>query len=200
MGQTEMTSFRNYNLPGPGGPSPMIAVFWDDLKTTNGGEILWYYDSIEDYLVIQWSEVRTYTDNDLETFQVILYNSGESTPTGDDEIKIQFKEFNNTSEGSYPVGNYDGPVVHGQYCSVGIENWYGTVGLEYTFKDEYPTSYNVLEDESALFITTRLPAICSQPSLDISQNSFDLSVQPDTEESFSFSVSNGKNGINGVSE
>ena len=189
MGATEMTSFRNYNLPGPGGPSPMIAVFWDDLKTTNGGEILWYYDSIEDYLVIQWSEVRTYTDNDVETFQVILYNSGESTPTGDDEIKIQFKEFNNTSEGSYPVGNYDGPVVHGQYCSVGIENWYGTIGLEYTFNDQYPPSSNVLEDESALFITTRLPAIFSQPSLDISQNSFDLSVQPDSEESFSFSIS-----------
>ena len=190
MGATEMTSFRNYNLPGPGGPSPMIAVFWDDLKTTNGGEILWYYDSLEDYLVIQWSEVRTYTDNDVETFQVILYNSGESTPTGDDEIKIQFKEFNNTSEGSYPVGNYDGPVVHGQYCSVGIENWYGTIGLEYTFNDEYPPSSNVLEDESALFITTRFPAIFSQPSLDISQNSFDLSVQPDSEESFSFSISN----------
>ena len=34
-----MESFRNYTFPGPGGPSPMVAVFWDDLKTTNGGEV-----------------------------------------------------------------------------------------------------------------------------------------------------------------
>ena len=32
MGQTNMESFRNYQIPGVGGPSPMIAVFWDDLK------------------------------------------------------------------------------------------------------------------------------------------------------------------------
>ena len=190
LGETDMTSFRNYPLPGPGGPSPMIAVFWDDLKTTNGGEVLWYYDSIEDYLIIEWSEMRTYTDNDLETFQVILFNSDESTPTGDDEIKIQFKEFNNTSEGYYPVGNYDGAVVHGQYCSVGIENWYGTVGLEYTFNNEYPTSSNILEDESAVFITTRFPSIFSQPSLDISDNMIEVVLQPEDEQNFDFSIAN----------
>ena len=26
-------------MPGVGGPSPMIAVFWDDLKLTNGGRV-----------------------------------------------------------------------------------------------------------------------------------------------------------------
>ena len=36
MGETELESFRNYELPGVGGPSKMIAVFWDDLKTSNG--------------------------------------------------------------------------------------------------------------------------------------------------------------------
>ena len=190
FGSTDMTSFRNYPLPGPGGPSPMVAVFWDDLKTTNGGEVLWYYDSIEDYLIIEWSEVRTYTDNDLETFQAILFNSDHLTPTGDDEIKIQFKEFNNTSEGSYPVGNYDGPVVHGQYCSVGIENGYGTVGLEYTFNDEYPISSKILGDESAVFITTRFPAIFSQPSLDISDNMIEVALEPNDNASVDFSITN----------
>ena len=38
MGETELESFRNYELPGVGGPSKMIAVFWDDLKTSNGGK------------------------------------------------------------------------------------------------------------------------------------------------------------------
>ena len=32
MGSTDMESFRNYTIPGVGGPRSMIAVFWDDLK------------------------------------------------------------------------------------------------------------------------------------------------------------------------
>ena len=32
MGETDMESFRNYELPGMGGPAAMIAVFWVDLK------------------------------------------------------------------------------------------------------------------------------------------------------------------------
>ena len=190
LGATDMTSFRNYNLPGTGGPSPMIAVFWDDLKTTNGGEMYWYHDSINDYLVIEWSNVRTYTDNDVETFQAILYDSGDFTPTGDDEIKLQYKEFNNTSEGYYPVGNYNGAVVHGQYSTIGIENLYGTVGLEYTFNDEYPMAADPLSDESALFITTRNPQVFSQPSLNVSDNAFNLNLNPNEEEDFILTITN----------
>ena len=33
------------------GPSPMIAAFWDDLKTGSGGDILYITD---DYVVIRW--------------------------------------------------------------------------------------------------------------------------------------------------
>ena len=190
LGRTDMTSFRNYNLPGTGGPSPMIAVFWDDLQTTSGGEVYWYYDSINDYLVIEWSNMRTYTDNDVETFQAILYNSGDLTPTGDDEIKLQYKEFNNTSEGYYPVGNYNGAVVHGQYSTIGIENWYGDIGLEYTFNNTYPIAASPLSDESALFITTRNPQIFAQPSLNLSDNVFDIELTPNEQDNFTLTVTN----------
>ena len=190
LGRTDMTSFRNYNLPGTGGPSPMIAVFWDDLQTTSGGEIYSYYDSINDYFIIEWSNLRTYTDNDVETFQAILYNSGDLTPTGDDEIKLQYKEFNNTSEGYYPVGNYDGAVVHGQYSTVGIENWYGDIGLEYTYNNEYSVAASPLSDESALFITTRTPQIFAQPSLNLSDNTFNVEMSPDEQDDYDFIVTN----------
>ena len=43
MGETDMESFRNYELPGMGGPTAMIAVFWDDLTTQNGGDIFTKY-------------------------------------------------------------------------------------------------------------------------------------------------------------
>lgn len=36
FGDFIMYSFRNYPLPGAGGPSPMVAAFWDDLKTSGG--------------------------------------------------------------------------------------------------------------------------------------------------------------------
>ena len=35
-------SFRNYPIPGAGGPSPMIAAFWDDLETGNNGDVFYY--------------------------------------------------------------------------------------------------------------------------------------------------------------
>ena len=57
--------------------------------------------------------------------------------------------------GDYPVGNYDGAVIHGQYASVGIEDHTGLEGLEYTFNDQYPTAAATLYDNSALFISTR---------------------------------------------
>ena len=69
-------------------------------------------------------------DNSEEDFQVILY-AGNDTPTGDGEIKVQYKEFNNTSNGYYPEG--DRPE-HGCYTTIGIENKYGNEGLEYTFQ------------------------------------------------------------------
>ena len=92
--------------------------------------------------------------NSFESFQVILYDTGEDTPTGDDEMLLQYKVFNNTSTGSYPVGWWD-DVVHGAYCTVGLENHLGTDGLEYTFNNQYPTAAKNLSDYSALFITTR---------------------------------------------
>ena len=126
FGETNMESFRNYELPGAGGPSPMVAVFWDDLKTTSGGDVFAYSSPNNDYYIIEWSDMRTFNSNSIESFQLILYNTSDQTPTGDGEMLMQYKEFNNTSTGSYPVGNWDA-VIHGAYCSVGLENHDGTI-------------------------------------------------------------------------
>ena len=144
FGDSNMESFRNYQLPGAGGPSPMVAAFWDDLKTTSNSKVLKLVT--DEYVIIEWLNMKTQQYNSDETFQIILYNS--MTPTGDDDIKIQYKEFNNTTNGSYPV-------YHGCYSTVGIENHLGNIGLEYTFDNSYPVSASPLEDESAIFITTR---------------------------------------------
>ena len=50
FGESSLESFRNYPIPGAGGPSPMLAVFWDDLKTTGNAEIYKYIG--ENFIII----------------------------------------------------------------------------------------------------------------------------------------------------
>lgn len=151
MGHTSMQSFRNYPLPGAGGPSPMIAAFWDDMITSSNGRVYKYYDAANHQFIIEWSRLRTYDNNSLETFQVILRDPAYYfTPTGDGEILIQYKTFNNTTTGNYGWGQ-----VHGAYCTVGIEDATATKGLQYTFNNQYPMAAMQLDDETAILITTR---------------------------------------------
>ncbi len=151
FGDVESESFRNYPLPGPGGPSPMVAVFWDDLKTSGGGQAYSYIDEDAGIVIIEWSDMHTYDNNSPETFQIILIDA--ISPTGDDEMILQYKDFNNTTTGNLESGG----VIHGSHCTVGIENHLGTDGLLYTYDDEYPEAALEITDETALFITTRQP-------------------------------------------
>ncbi len=151
FGESSLESFRNYPVPGAGGPSPMLAAFWDDLKTSSNGEVYKYIG--DNYVIIEWSEMKTYNNNSSETFQVILYDNTNLTPTGDNEILIQYKDFNNTSNGNLSGwGN-----THGGYATIGIENHLSTIGLQYTFNNVYPTAAMSLSDNKAIFITTRNP-------------------------------------------
>ena len=151
LGETNMASFRNYPVPGAGGPSPMIAGFWDDLKLTNGGRVYTWYDNDNKQFIIQWSRVRTYQNNSTETFQIMLRDPDYYlTPTNDGEILIQYMDFSNTTNGSYSWNQ-----IHGNYCTVGIEDHTMTIGLEYTFNNNYHDAAMELEDETAILITTR---------------------------------------------
>ena len=167
FGESELESFRNYPVPGAGGPSPMLAVFWDDLKTSNGGDVYTYTDPGNEYFIVEWSNVRTQNYNSLNSFQAILYNQS-APPYDDNEIKLQYKTFNNTSSGSY--SGYT--PIHGGYATIGLENHTSEVGLEYSFYDEYPTAAMELDDHDALFITTR-------PGVDFSELTVPVSFMED---------------------
>ena len=168
-------SFRNYPIPGAGGPSPMIAAFWDDLETGNNGDVFYYSDN--NYVIIQWDNMRTHFSNSSETFQIIL-NNDSNLPYGDNSIKIQYKDFNNTSVGDFN----DYPPEHGSYSTIGIENHFANDGLQYSYYNNYPTSAMTLSDNTALFITTALPITLPVPQLYTSLSSIDFSIQPNTEE------------------
>ena len=111
-------------------------------------------DGLED-VIIEWSDMKTEDNNSEEDFQIILYQ-GNNSETGDGEMKIQYKEFNNTSNGYYPEG---GTPQHGCYVTIGIENKYANQGLEYTFNNQYSPGAANLSDGTAIFITTTSPII-----------------------------------------
>jgi hypothetical protein len=159
FGYTDMESFRNYSIPGAGGPSPMLAAFWDDLETTDSGDVFTHFDSNNDYFIIEWSDMRTHSYNSIETFQIILFNEG-SQPYGDGNIKIQYKVFNNTS--SF-INQY--PPIHGSYATIGIENHLGNQGLQYSYNNQYPEAALELSNETALYITTSPPVSLPNPQL-----------------------------------
>lgn len=165
-GLTNQSSFRNWRLPGAGGPSPIISAFWDDLKT-GSGRICVDYDSINNWYIIEWSNVQNGFDNSLETFQIIIYDHNHyPTLTGDNIIKIQYKEFNNVNSGHYDLYNQ----WHGNYASVGIENEDSNIGLEYTWNNEYPEAASTLMNESAILITTNTPIALNQLLGDVNQD------------------------------
>lgn len=171
-GASENEGFMNWRLPGPGGPSPMIAAFWDDLRCTSGN-VCYYNDYSNHRFIIEWSRLQNEYNNAEETFQIIIRNQlYYPTPTGDSEILIMYNEVNNVNSGNYRAN-------HGQYCTTGIEDHTGTVGLEYTYNNTYPNAAKTLEDEMALLITTNSPAVLEPPVAELNADEFQFLLQQD---------------------
>ncbi len=151
LGVTNNGEFRNAQLPGGQGPSPMIAAFWDDLCLRGTAGIYQYYDEPGHRYIIQYQNLKNGFDNIAEeTFQVIFYDPVYyHSGLGDGNIKIQYKTFNNVDTGSTGHAPWQG-----NYCTIGIKDHTNTRGLQYTFNNIYPQAAAPLMDERALFITT----------------------------------------------
>ncbi|MDP8211310.1 MAG: C25 family cysteine peptidase [Candidatus Stygibacter australis] len=145
-GEHDAPNFMNHPLPGPEGPSPMIAAFWDDLAV-NSGNVCYYYDDIEHIYVVEWSECNNGDTGADETFQIILYDPlYYQTMTDDSLIKIQYMDITNNNAGSYPAN-------HGQYCTVGLESEGAQMGMTYTFNNTYPDACKELGNEMAILFS-----------------------------------------------
>ena len=161
FGNTGTYSFRNTPVPGPAGPSPMLAVFWDDLRNSPQGcsgarigDVYYYYSEEDGYIIVEWSDLATYFMGDPVTFQAIIFDRSEDGDS-DNEIKLQYSKFNNTSSGLY-LPSYDG-LIHGGHATIGLEDHLVIDGLQYTYDNEYPLTAGILDHESSLFITTGFP-------------------------------------------
>ncbi len=157
LGASESALFRNYSLPGPMGPSPMIAAFWDDL-VMGTGDVYTYHNVSEHLFIIEFHNMRNAYSNDTEKFEIILYDADYYGSTdGNGDIKIQYHTFNNSNTGSSSSSS------HGQYSTIGLEDHTGQIGMQYTFDNMWAETAHVLADETALFFTTRTDAILPCP-------------------------------------
>ncbi|KQC11528.1 MAG: hypothetical protein APR54_10820 [Candidatus Cloacimonas sp. SDB] len=148
-GFTQNESFMNWSIPGPLGPSPLIAPFWDDLIATSG-DVSYYYDQSNHLFIIEWNNLQNQYNYAEETFQVIIYdNVYYPTSNHNNELLFQYKVVNNVDQGQYSGFWFE----HGQFATVGLEDHTASVGLEYTFDNSYPTAAKPLENETALRFT-----------------------------------------------
>ncbi|MFO7660913.1 MAG: C25 family cysteine peptidase [Candidatus Cloacimonadaceae bacterium] len=147
--------WMNWQIPGPMVPRPIIAPFWDDLLTDTSSRIVYKYDPVLNAEIIQWQNLKNkFMPSLRETFQVILYDPvHHSSPTGDSPILFQYKVFNNVDSGNYGVSYID----HGQYATIGIGDHTGTVGISYSFNNQYPPTAQVLGNQTTLYFATLPP-------------------------------------------
>ena len=159
FGSSDQGTFRNWPIPGALGPSPMIAGFWDDLKLGTGSGVYTKFDQIEHTFIIEYDNMVNMFDNtSRETFQIILYDPQYyGSVDGNGDILILYDEIHNIDTGTSSSSSY------GNYATVGTENQTGTVGLSYTFNNTYPVAAKPLENEMALFFTTRTDDILPCP-------------------------------------
>ena len=142
-GVTNLTSFRNSQIPGANGPPGMIAPLWDDLHNYGGGDIYTWHDINGGRFYIEWEEF--YLANGAQQrldFQVVLHDLQQyPSVSGESEILFHYRNWYNGDSGE-------------NYATVGIENQEETAGLEYSFNNQFLQPNQQLGDEQSLWWTT----------------------------------------------
>jgi len=125
---TNGTAFSNDLIPNVNLPNAIIAPFWDDLNLTGLGGEAGVWSGISGtapnrQLVVEWYQVPSFEyGTEMYSFEVILY---EST----DRIKFQYLDVDSGT--SHDLG---------ASATVGIENFDGTEGVQYSFNGSEPLS------------------------------------------------------------
>ncbi len=129
---------QNLAIPDATYPNNLIAPFFDDLTLANGGD-LYFYTNRADSAIITWQNVRDTRQEGTYTFQIIL--------VAPNTIVFQYNQM--------------GPARLDE-CSIGIENIYGTIGLQVAYNDAYV--HNGLATQMYLGSQTSYDWVACSPS------------------------------------
>lgn len=138
MGATDLVAYRNWTIPGAGGPRGMIAPFWDNLYQVAGSKVFQKYDSVNHTWIVEWSRFRNFYDGSTVTFEAILYDPAfYTTDSGDGLIRFQYSQISNPD----PVNGY---------ATVGIESPDQMNGLLITYFNKYASGAATLAAGNAI--------------------------------------------------
>jgi large repetitive protein len=104
---------NNFQIPNTSTPNNILAVFWDDLNPGAKGQVYYYYDSVLKRFIVQYNDIPLVGQTGGNTFQAILYSDGTIV---------------------YQYYKLSGPL---NFCTVGIENSTGTVGINVVHNASY---------------------------------------------------------------
>jgi hypothetical protein len=170
FGETWMNNFRNWNVPSALGPSNMVCAFWDDLKPRHMPPdedslyvpVYFKHEADQGRLVIEWS--RSYNRYAWENagqpkqeFQIVIYDqSTRPTPTGDNEILLQYKDVTDLDQDN-------------NFATVGIQNFGHNVGLEISYASRATDGCFDLAGGRSILITTRTPLNATELRVEVLQ-------------------------------
>ncbi len=103
------SSLSNSQIPNTFEPNNILPWMWYDLNPSAGGSI--FYETLGDRLIVQFVELPEFGSPGTVTAQVIINTSGS--------ILYQYLAFQNG--------------IYTSYCTVGIENYNGSDGLQVLF-------------------------------------------------------------------
>ena len=152
FGSQTIDDFRNYHIGSPIGPVNQVAAYWDDLVVTgiaNGGVYTWHDVSTSRYIV-EWRTQTLWSDVN-EVFQIILLDQDAyPSPTGDGKILVQYQDVPMSQNG----GSNDN-----DYATLGIQNADHSVGLEYSYWNQYAPGAATMVDGRAIMYTTDISGL-----------------------------------------
>jgi hypothetical protein len=98
--------YYNYPLPYSGMPG-FVPVCWADMYPPDGGGVWYFHDVANHRFVVEWDSVCYFPSGSglYDKFQLVLYDTTVTTPTGDNVFIAQYLTANNY--GSNSVGMQD---------------------------------------------------------------------------------------------
>ncbi len=171
--------FRNHYMPVGMGPEAMIGVMWDDHKLIGDAQVATASFPESGLFVVEWYRMRTNSNNQINTFQLILLDPAVyPTPTGDGEFVMQYQLFNNSQTNAQ-----DFP-----YCTIGIEDHTGRVGLTLTNYNSWDPTAQPITDVRAIRFTTRDASIAGDAVLSVDPAPLWFTLSPDEEDTAEGSI------------
>lgn len=141
LGSEDYRFGDNSGIPDTHGPEAMVAIFWDDLDPSAGGDIYEYNDTANHRYIVQFDANVHYGGENPETFEVILYDPAYyPTSSGDGEIVLQYEDV-------WSIGT----------ATVGIENHAETDGIQYVYNGNYDDNAATIDNGMAIKFTTEAP-------------------------------------------